>query len=222
MAHQTQVLVLALLHLWQVEEIRVHSEEIKHLSTLLERRQAILEKVQEQEGSVSQMPCPQHPPMWLEELQKEPFEILPNTVNARCGAGITFILSLNVFMLNTMLLSRTARTIPGTYCLVERTHQKRPPTQPFHIREGRGPRGRVCCPGDGPLHCKTGSRDPAPQQRLPLWRHQLPRHLPSPQLLFQVGIDWRCPGCIVHQARSARKSQSQRQKPHRGAFTATH
>ena len=47
MAHQTEVSVLSQVHLHQAEEIKVYSEEIKHLSTLLERQQAILEKVQE-------------------------------------------------------------------------------------------------------------------------------------------------------------------------------
>ena len=37
MAHWTQVSVLLHLHLWQAEEIKVQSEEIKRLSTLLER-----------------------------------------------------------------------------------------------------------------------------------------------------------------------------------------
>ena len=47
MAHQTQVSVLSHLHLQQAEEIKSQSEEIRCLSTLLERQQAILEKVQE-------------------------------------------------------------------------------------------------------------------------------------------------------------------------------
>ena len=48
MAHQTQVLVLSQLHLQQAEEIKTLSEEIRWLSTLLEKQQAILERVQEQ------------------------------------------------------------------------------------------------------------------------------------------------------------------------------
>ena len=48
MAHQTQVSVLSHLHLQQAEIIKSQSEEIRHLSTLLEKQQAILERVQEQ------------------------------------------------------------------------------------------------------------------------------------------------------------------------------
>ena len=48
MAHQTQVLVLCQLHLHQAKEIKSQSEEIWCLSTLLEKQQAILERVQEQ------------------------------------------------------------------------------------------------------------------------------------------------------------------------------
>ena len=55
MAHQTQVSVLSQLHLWQAKEIKAQSEEIKYLSTLLERQQTMLEMVKEQQSSVSQI-----------------------------------------------------------------------------------------------------------------------------------------------------------------------
>ena len=45
MAHWTQVSVLLHLHLQQAEEIKAQSEEIRHLSTLLEKQQAILKRV---------------------------------------------------------------------------------------------------------------------------------------------------------------------------------
>ena len=57
----------------------------------MERQQTILEKVQERQGSITEMACPQHPPTWLKELQKETFEILPGTVNDRCTAGIAYM-----------------------------------------------------------------------------------------------------------------------------------
>ena len=47
MAYWTQILVLSDLHLQQAKEIKSQSDEIRHLSTLLEKQQAILEKVQE-------------------------------------------------------------------------------------------------------------------------------------------------------------------------------
>ena len=87
MAHQTQVSVLSHLHLWQAKEIKAQSDEIKWLSTLLERQQAILEHVQKQQSSVCQIPHTQWPTSQLDELHKEAFNILPGTVNARCGAG---------------------------------------------------------------------------------------------------------------------------------------
>ena len=95
MAHQTQVSVLLHLHLWQAEEIKAQSDEIKRLSTLLERQQTLLEQVQEhqQQSSVSQVQRPQPPTSKLNELKREAFEILPSTVNVRCGTGIDHLSS---------------------------------------------------------------------------------------------------------------------------------
>ena len=95
MAHQIQVLVLAHIHIWHAEEIKAQSEEIKQLSTLLERQQTILEHVQEQQSSVTQMPHAQPPTYQLDELHKEAFNILPGTVNARCGTSIKHLSGLS-------------------------------------------------------------------------------------------------------------------------------
>ena len=86
MAHRTQVLVLSQLHLPQAEEIKTQSEEIRQLSTLLEKQQAILERVQEQQSKVPEIPVP--PVDRLQELQREVFDILPGTVNAKRGAVV--------------------------------------------------------------------------------------------------------------------------------------
>ena len=86
MAHQTQVLVLSHLHLQQAKEIKFQSDEIRHLSTLLEKQQAILDRVQEQQSRVPEIPVP--PMNRIEELQREAFNILPGTVNARRGAAL--------------------------------------------------------------------------------------------------------------------------------------
>ena len=85
MAHRTQVSVLSHLHLQQAKEIKSQSEEIRHLSTLLEKQQAILEKVQEQQSRVPEVSVP--PRSRIEELQREAFNILPGMVNARRGAA---------------------------------------------------------------------------------------------------------------------------------------
>ena len=61
MTHQTKVSVLSQLHLQQAREIKSQSDEIKHLSTLLEKQQAILERVQEQQSQMPEMPFPQNP-----------------------------------------------------------------------------------------------------------------------------------------------------------------
>ena len=96
MAHQMQVSVLSHLHLRQAEEIKAQSNEIKRLSTLLERQQTLLEQVQEQQqSSVSQVPRAQPPASWLNELQHEAFEILPSTINVRCGTGINHLSGLS-------------------------------------------------------------------------------------------------------------------------------
>ena len=81
MAHQIQVLVLSHLHLQQAEEIKSQSNEIRCLSTLLEKQQTILERVQEQQSQIPEIPVP--PINRMEELQTEAFNILPGTVNAR-------------------------------------------------------------------------------------------------------------------------------------------
>ena len=85
MAHQTQVSVLSHLHLQQAEEIKSQSKEIRHLSTLLEKQQAILERVQEHQSRVPEVPVP--PVNRIQELQREAFNILPGTVNAKRGAA---------------------------------------------------------------------------------------------------------------------------------------
>ena len=86
MAHQTEVSVLSHSHLQQAKEIKSQSDEIGHLTTLLEKQQAILEKVQEQQSRMPEMPVPST--TCIEELQREAFNILPGTVNARWGAAL--------------------------------------------------------------------------------------------------------------------------------------
>ena len=86
MAHQTQVLVLSQLQIQQAKEIKSQSDEIRHLPTLLEKQQAILEKVQEQQRRMPEIPVP--PMNRIEELQREAFNILPGTVNGRRGAAV--------------------------------------------------------------------------------------------------------------------------------------
>ena len=96
MVHQTQVSTLSHLHILQAEEINAQSKEIKRLSTLLERQETVLEQVQEQQqSSVSQVPKVQPTTSWLNELQREAFDILLGTVNARCRSGIEHLSSLS-------------------------------------------------------------------------------------------------------------------------------
>ena len=89
MAHWTQVSVLSHLHLQQAEEIKSQSNEISCLSTLLEKQQAILERVQEQQRRMPEIPVP--PTNRKEELQREAFDILPGSVNARRGAALAHV-----------------------------------------------------------------------------------------------------------------------------------
>ena len=86
MAHLKQVSVRSNLHLQQAKEIKSQSDETRHLSTLLEKQQAILERVQEQQSRMPEIPVP--PMNRIEELQREAFNILPGTVNARRGAAL--------------------------------------------------------------------------------------------------------------------------------------
>ena len=85
-AHWTQVSILSHLHLQQTKEIKSQSNEIRCLSTLLEKQQAILERVQEQQSRIPEMPVP--PTNRREELQREAFNILPGMANARRGAAL--------------------------------------------------------------------------------------------------------------------------------------
>ena len=54
-----------------------------------------LEHVQEQQSSVSEMAHAHPPTSQLDELHKEAFNILPGTVNARCGTGIKHLSGLS-------------------------------------------------------------------------------------------------------------------------------
>ena len=83
MAHQSQATVLSQLHLQQTEEIKSQFDEIRYLSTLLEKQQAILKKVQEQQSRMPKMPVPQNPTSNIEDLQRETLNILPDMVKAR-------------------------------------------------------------------------------------------------------------------------------------------
>ena len=62
----------------------------------MERQQNILEQVQEQQQSyVSQVPRVQPTTSQLNELQREAFDILLGTVNARCRMGIKHLSGLS-------------------------------------------------------------------------------------------------------------------------------
>ena len=54
----------------------------------MEKQQAILERVQEQQSRVPEIPVP--PVDRLQELQREAFDILPGTVNAKRGAAVAY------------------------------------------------------------------------------------------------------------------------------------
>ena len=69
MAHWMQVSVLSYLHLQQAKEIKSQSNEIRCLSTLLEKQQAILERVHEQQRRMPEMSVPST--TCIEELQRE-------------------------------------------------------------------------------------------------------------------------------------------------------
>ena len=92
-----QVSVLSHLHLRQAEEIKAQFNEIKRLSTLLEKQQTLLEQVQENQqwSSVSSVQRAQPSTSQLNELQQEAFEILPGMETVRCGTGINHLSSLS-------------------------------------------------------------------------------------------------------------------------------
>ena len=67
----------------QRNQVTVRGNQV--LSTLLEKQQAILERVQEQQSRVPEIPVPLVDR--IQELQREAFDILPGTVNAKRGAA---------------------------------------------------------------------------------------------------------------------------------------
>ena len=80
----------------RLRRLKLSPKRLKRLSTLLEGQQTILEQVQEQQqGSVSQVPRIQPTTSWLNELQREAFNILPGTVNARHSTGIKHLSGLS-------------------------------------------------------------------------------------------------------------------------------
>ena len=98
MTHPTQVLVLSHPHLQRAKEIKSQSDEIILLSTLLEKQQAILEKVQEQQGLMQEMLVPQNHTSHIKELQREAFNIFPSMVNARRGAGLVYTSGISQYI----------------------------------------------------------------------------------------------------------------------------
>ena len=86
MALQTQVLVLSHLNLKQAKGIKSQSDVIRHLSALLEKQQAILEQVQEQQRRMPEMSVPST--THIKELQRDAFNVLSGMVNARQGAAL--------------------------------------------------------------------------------------------------------------------------------------
>ena len=75
MAHQTQVLVLSHLYLQQAKEIKSQSDDIRHLSTLVEKNSRL--SWRESKSSERRMPeMLVLSATWIEELQREAFNIL--------------------------------------------------------------------------------------------------------------------------------------------------
>ena len=64
------------------------------------KQHAILERIQEQQSRMPEMPIPQNATFCIEELQREAFNILPDMVNARWGPGLlhTFEFSLDILV----------------------------------------------------------------------------------------------------------------------------
>ena len=87
MVHWAHVLVLSQIHLQQAKEIMLQSNEIRHLSTLLENSRLSWRESQEQQRQIQEMPVPQNPTSCIKELQREAFNILPGMANATQDAG---------------------------------------------------------------------------------------------------------------------------------------
>ena len=134
MAHQTQVSVLSQLHLQQAEEIKSQSKEIRPLSTLLEKQQAILERVQEQQSRVPEVPVPLVDR--IQELQREAFDILPGTVNAKRGAAAAHTSGISQ---DILVIGRTQFEDE----LAQGSHMECAPTSMHHVHFASNPQGRL-------------------------------------------------------------------------------
>ena len=85
MTHHEQVSVLSCMHLQQVEEVKVQSQEIRHLLALVEEQQEAIKEL-------TKLASPQSPPRTLrastscsesrlDVMQEEIFNLIPGTVN---------------------------------------------------------------------------------------------------------------------------------------------
>ena len=92
MTHHKQVSVLSHFHLQQAEEVKAQSQEIYHLSVLVEEQQEAIK-------TLTELSSPQSPPMTprastlhsksqLDVMQGEIFNLIPGTVNTRRGAAV--------------------------------------------------------------------------------------------------------------------------------------
>ena len=92
MTHREQVSVLSHMHLQQVKEVKDQSQEIHHLSALVEQQQEAIKKL-------SELSSPQSPPRtliastshsesWLDVMQEEIFNLILGMVNTRRGTAV--------------------------------------------------------------------------------------------------------------------------------------
>ena len=82
MTHQEQVSVLSQMHLQQMEEVKVQSQEIWHLSALVEQQQEAIKQLASPK-SPTREPRAMTPHSWLDIMREEIFKLMPGMVTTR-------------------------------------------------------------------------------------------------------------------------------------------
>ena len=92
MTHREQVSVLSHMHLQQAEEVKAQSQEIHHLSVLVEEQQETIKKLAELSSPQSPPRTPRawtsHLASWLDVMWDGIFKLTLGTMNTRRGTTV--------------------------------------------------------------------------------------------------------------------------------------
>ena len=103
MAHREQVSVLSRMHLQQAEEVKAQSQEIHHLSALVEQQQEVVQRLMSPHSPPREpRAVPSCSESQLDVMQEEVFNLLSGTVNTMQGT----VVSHNTTITNTHVVNQ--------------------------------------------------------------------------------------------------------------------